>query len=115
MGSAKSSKLVEGCELEIVCVDAEAAGDVALDRIEPLPLCRCEGDACGLLLADPPLITLFDGRADRHQRLVRVDEIERLDGNSFVLDDRHRLFDQRPCPTRTASFLRWPRRNLPRP
>ena len=47
--------------------------------------------------------------------LIDHDEVERLDGDFRVVDDRQRLLDERGSPSRTASLPRSLRGSPPRP
>lgn len=66
MGAADAAALDEGCALEIGGFDADVAGDVVLDVLQPLPLIAGEGAAGDFLghqpAPEPLLHLLAEGR-----------------------------------------------------
>ena len=61
--------------LQIVLLDVQAAGDVILDRVQPLPLVGRERDTRRQLLSHPLLIPVLDRDADGGQDCARVDRV----------------------------------------
>ena len=72
---AQAAHLVEREFVEIVLLDVEAAGDVVLDGVEPLPLLGGERDPGFGLPGKPLLVAFFHGHAHRHQRRVGIEGV----------------------------------------